>query len=360
MDNSNLKTESNLKLEEFKKIINDKKTNLYVLTNNNGCEMTITNYGAKIVSLMVPDNNGVLVDVVTGHGSINDYLNSEEPYFGAVCGRVANRIANGKFTLDGNEYTLPVNNGPNSLHGGLKGFNAVVWDVKEALKNSIKLQYLSKDGEEGYPGNLTVTVTYTITNENSVIIDYKATTDKPTILNLTNHSYFNLSGAGDPSINDHILSINADKYLPTDETAIPYGDAEPVEGTPMDFTKPQAIGSRINEDFQQLHYGKGYDHTYVLNKKYEKEFSFCARCESPKTGIVMEVYTTEPGMQLYTGNWMTDKLTGKDGAKYPERSAVCFETQHFPDSINKPDYPTTELHPGETYTSKTSFKFQTK
>ena len=360
MDNSNLKTESNLKLEEFKKIINDKKTNLYVLTNNNGCEMTITNYGAKIVSLMVPDNNGVLVDVVTGHGSINDYLNSEEPYFGAVCGRVANRIANGKFTLDGNEYTLPVNNGPNSLHGGLKGFNAVVWDVKEALKNSIKLQYLSKDGEEGYPGNLTVTVTYSITNENSVIIDYKATTDKPTILNLTNHSYFNLSGAGDPSINDHILTINADKYLPTDETAIPYGDAEPVEGTPMDFTKPQAIGSRIIEDFQQLHYGKGYDHTYVLNKKYEKEFSFCARCESPKTGIVMEVYTTEPGMQLYTGNWMTDKLTGKDGAKYPERSAVCFETQHFPDSINKPDYPTTELHPGETFTSKTSFKFYTK
>lgn len=360
MDTSNITTKSNLKLEEFKKIIDDKKTNLYVLTNKNGCEMTVTNYGAKIVSLLVPDKNGAFIDVVTGHGSIKDYLNSEEPYFGAVCGRVANRIANGKFTLDGKHYTLAINNGPNSLHGGMKGFNAVVWDVKETLKNSIKLQYLSKDGEEGYPGNLTVTVTYTITNENAVIIDYKATTDKPTILNLTNHSYFNLSGAGDPSINDHILTINANKYLPTDATAIPYGDAEPVEGTPMDFTKPYAIGERINDDFQQLHYGKGYDHTYVLNKKYENEFSFGARCESPKTGIVMEVHTTEPGMQLYTGNWMTDKLTGKNGAKYPERSAVCFETQHFPDSINKPDYPTTELHPGETFTSKTSFKFYTK
>lgn len=360
MDTSKLSSKSGLKIDDFKQIVDDKKTNLHILTNINGCEMTVTNYGAKIVSLMIPDKNGTLVDIVTGHDSITDYLNSEEPYFGAVCGRVANRITNGKFMLDGKTYTLAVNNGPNSLHGGIKGFNAVVWDVKEVLKNSIKLQYLSKDGEEGYPGNLTVTVTYTITNENSVIIDYKATTDKLTILNLTNHSYFNLSGVGDPSINDHILTINADKYLPTDATAIPYGEEELVEDTPMDFTSPQTIGSRINDDFQQLHYGKGYDHTYVLNKKYDKEFSFCARCESPKTGIVMEVYTTEPGMQLYTGNWMTDKLTGKNGAKYPERSAVCFETQHYPDSINKPEYPSTQLKPGDTYISKTSFKFYSK
>lgn len=357
MDISSLNTKSGLKIDEFKKTVNDKKTNLYVLTNKNGCEITVTNYGAKIVSLMVPDKNGAFIDVVTGHDSMDAYLSSEEPYFGAICGRTANRIANGRFTLDGKSYTLAVNNGPNSLHGGVKGFNAVVWDVKEVLGNSITLQYLSKDGEEGYPGNLITTVTYTIMNENSIIIDYKATTDKPTILNLTNHSYFNLSGAGDPSINDHLLTINADKYLPTDATAIPYGDADPVEETPMDFTKPYTIGSRINEDFQQLLYGKGYDHTYVLNKKYKNEFSFAARCESPKTGIVMEVYTTEPGMQLYTGNWMSDKLTGKNGLKYPERSAVCFETQHYPDSINKPDYPTTELHPGETFTSKTSFKF---
>ena len=360
MDANKISTKSGLNVDSFKKVVDDKKTSLYALANKNGCELTITNYGAKIVSLMVPNKKGELVDVVTGHGSIETYLTSEEPYFGAVCGRVANRIANGKFTLDGKSYSLAVNNGPNSLHGGIKGFNAVVWDMKEVLSNSVKLQYLSKDGEEGYPGNLTVTVTYTITNENSVIIDYKATTDKPTILNLTNHSYFNLSGAGDPSINDHLLTINANKYLPTDATAIPYGDAETVEETPMDFTKPHTIGERINDDFQQLLYGKGYDHTYVLNKKFDKEFSFCARCESPKTGIVMEVYTTEPGMQLYTGNWMTDKLTGKNGLKYPERSAVCFETQHFPDSINKPDYPTTELHPGETYTSKTAFKFSTK
>lgn len=360
MDTSKLNTKGGLKTEEFKKIVDDKKTNLYVLTNKNGCEMTVTNYGAKIVSLMVPDKNGELVDVVTGHDSIDAYLSSEEPYFGAICGRTANRIANGKFTLDGKTYFLAINNGPNSLHGGIKGFNAVVWDVKEVLEHSITLQYLSKDGEEGYPGNLITTVTYTITNENSVIIDYKATTDKPTILNLTNHSYFNLSGAGDPSINDHILTINADSYLPTDATAIPYGDAVPVKDTPMDFIKPHTIGSRINEDFQQLLYGKGYDHTYVLNKKRENEFSFAARCESPKTGIVMEVYTTEPGMQLYTGNWMSDKLIGKNGLKYPERSAVCFETQHFPDSINKPDYPTTELHPGDTFKSKTSFKFQSK
>lgn len=360
MDAPIANTLSGLSVDQFKKIIDDKKTNLYILTNKNGCELTVTNYGAKIVSLMVPDKNGTLVDVVTGHGSIDTYLSSEEPYFGAICGRTANRIANGTFTLEDKTYSLAINNGPNSLHGGVKGFNAVVWDVKEVLANSIKLQYLSKDGEEGYPGNLIVTVTYTMTNENSVIIDYKATTDKPTILNLTNHSYFNLSGAGDPSIKDHVLTINADTYLPVDATAIPYGDAEEVKGTPMDFTTPHTIGSRINDDFQQLLYGKGYDHTYVLNKRYKDEFSFCARCESPKTGIVMEVYTSEPGMQLYTGNWMTDKLTGKNGLKYPERSAVCFETQHYPDSINKPDYPSTELHPGDTFRSKTSFKFSVK
>ena len=360
MDSTEINTKSGLVVDEFKKVIDNKKTNLYILTNNNGCELTITNYGAKIVSLMVPDKEGTLVDVVTGHGSIDAYLTSEEPYFGAICGRTANRIANGTFTLEDKTYTLAINNGPNSLHGGVKGFNAVVWDVKEVLGNSIKLQYMSKDGEEGFPGNLTVNVTYTITSENTVIIDYSATTDMPTILNLTNHSYFNLSGAGDPSINDHVLTINANTYLPTDATAIPYGPAEEVKGTPMDFTSPHTIGSRINDDFQQLMYGKGYDHTYVLNKRYKDEFSFCARCESPKTGIVMEVYTSEPGVQLYTGNWMTDKLTGKNGQKYPERAAVCFETQHYPDSINKPEYPTTELHPGETFKSKTSFKFTTK
>ena len=357
MDSIEKKTKSGLVVDKFKKVIDNKKTDLFTLTNTNGCELTVTNYGAKIVSLMIPDNKGVLVDVVTGHDSIDDYITSGEPYFGAVCGRTANRIAKGKFQLDGKTYSLAVNNGPNSLHGGIKGFNAVVWDVKEVLDNSIKLQYLSVDGEEGYPGNLTVTVTYTLTDKNAVTIDYKATTDKPTIINLTNHSYFNLSGAGGASINDHVLTINADTYLPTDDTAIPYGPAEEVKGTPMDFTTPHTIGSRIDEDFQQLIYGKGYDHTYVLNKEQADEYSFCARCESPKSGIVMEVYTTEPGMQLYTGNWMTGELIGKNGQRYPSRAAVCFETQHYPDSINKPEYPSTELHPGDTFNSKTSFEF---
>lgn len=351
------KTKSGLVIDRFKKVVDGKRTALYVLTNSNGCEMTVTNYGAKIVSLMVPDKEEKLVDVVAGHDSIDAFLESGEPYFGAICGRVANRIAKGTFELEGKTYSLAVNNGPNHLHGGLKGFNAVVWHVNKVDNNSIELEYLSVDGEEGYPGNLTVNVTYTITDENEVVVNYKATTDKPTILNLTNHSFFNLSGAGEPTIQDHILTINADEYLPTDKTAIPYGPAKKVKGTPMDFTTPHSIGARIDEEFQQLEFGKGYDHTFVLNKKTENEYSFCARCESPKTGIVMEVYTTEPGMQLYTGNWLSSELVGKNGQVYPERSAVCFETQHYPDSINKPEYPSTELHPGDTFNSKTSFKF---
>ena len=360
MSSNKNKTKSGLVTDKFKKVVDGKKTDLFVLSNSNGCEMTVTNYGAKIVSLMVPSKEERIVDVVAGHDSIESYLESGEAYFGAICGRVANRIAKGKFELKGETYSLAVNNGPNHLHGGLKGFNAVVWDVKKVDDNSIELTYLSEDGEEGYPGNLTVTVTYTLTDKNEVVIDYNATTDKSTILNLTNHSFFNLSGAGEPTIYDHILTINADEYLPTDETAIPYGPAEKVKDTPMDFTTPYAIGSRIDEEFQQLEFGKGYDHTYVLNKESENEYSFCARCESPKTGIIMEVYTTEPGMQLYTGNWLSDELVGKNGQVYPERSAVCFETQHYPDSINNPDYPSTELHPGDTFNSKTTFSFSTK
>ncbi|MDR1743475.1 MAG: galactose mutarotase [Dysgonamonadaceae bacterium] len=357
MTDTNKKSTIGLRIADFKKVVDGKETGLFVLRNKNGCELAVTNYGAKIVSLSVPDKAGQLIDVVTGHDSIDDYLSSAEPYFGAVCGRTGNRIAKGKFSLDGKEYSLAINNGPNNLHGGLKGFNAVVWDVEKVSGNSIELFYLSRDGEEGFPGNLSTTVVYTLTDDNSVEINYQATTDKPTILNLTNHSYFNLSGAGDPSIGDHILTLESDYYLPTDETAIPYGKPEKVEGTPMDFTTPHAIGERINDDFQQLVFGKGYDHTFVLNRKGEKEYARFGVCYSPKTGIKMEMFTSEPGVQIYTGNWMTGKLIGKNGQRYPERAAVCFETQHYPDSINHPDYPSVVLRPGEIFESKTRYKF---
>lgn len=355
----NLCTKSGLLADAFNKIIDGKQTGLYTLANNAGSEIAVTNYGAKIVSLMVPDKNGTLVDVVLGHSSIEEYLSSEEPYFGAVCGRTANRIANGKFKLDGKEYTLAINNGPNSLHGGVKGFNAVVWDVKNVTPNSIELHYLSPDGEEGFPGNLSVTVVYTLTDDNALDIEYRAVTDKATILNLTNHSYFNLSGEGDSYIGDHLLEMKCRNYLPTDNTAIPYGDAESVKGTPMDFTTPHTIGERINDDFEQLRFGKGYDHTFIIDKEKEDEYACFGYCESPKTGIKMEMYTTEPGVQVYTGNWMTGNFEAKNGHTYPERSAVCFETQHFPDSINKPDYPSVVLRPEEEFNSKTTYKFST-
>ncbi len=353
------RSKSGLLLDAFEKNVDGKQTGLYILTNKNGCEVTVTNYGAKIVSLMVPDKNGTLTDVVTGHQTIDGYLTSEEPYFGAVCGRVANRIAKGRFTLDGKEYTLAINNGPNHLHGGIKGFNAVVWDVKAISENSIQLFYLSIDGEEGYPGNLSVTVTYVLTDDNSLDIYYEAKTDKPTILNLTNHSYFNLSGAGDPYIGDHVLKLNADWYLPTDETLIPLGDPEQVFGTPMDFTVEHAIGERIDDDFQPLIFGKGYDHNYIINKDNVDDYVFTGVCRSPKTGIKMEIYTSQPGIQLYTGNWLTGNFTGKNGQRYPKRSAVCFETQHYPDSINHPEYPSIVLRPDEIFSSRTTYKFLT-
>lgn len=349
-------SKSGLQISNFEKDIDEKHVSLYVLTNKNGAELTILNYGARIVSLMVPDKAGNMVDVVTGHNTIDEYLTSEEPYFGAICGRTANRIAKGEFTLDDKDYTLAINNGPNSLHGGIKGFNSVVWDAKQIGNQTLRLQYLSVDGEEGFPGNLTTTVTYTLTDNNWVKIEYEATTDKATLINLTNHAYFNLSGAGDQSIADHVLTIKADTYLPTDETAIPYGAPATVKETPMDFTTPQTIGSRIGENFEQLIWAKGYDHTYILNKN-EGAFDFALKCYSPKTGINMEVYTDQPGVQVYTGNWMTGNFEGKNGQRYPAQSAVCFETQHYPDSIHNPDYPTIVLRADEKFESKTIFKF---
>ena len=351
-------TLSGLAVANFNKQIDGKETMLCILTNSKGAELSITNYGAKIVSLMVPNRDGEFVDVVTGHNTIDEYLTSEEPYFGAICGRYGNRIAKGKFILDGILYDkLAINNGPNSLHGGIKGFNSVVWDLKQIDQQTVELKYTSIDGEEGFPGNLNTTVTYHLSNDNEVIITYQATTDKPTILNLTNHSYFNLSGQGNPSVYNHSLMINADYYLPTDETAIPYGPKEKVEGTPMDFRTPHEVGERIEEEFEALKFGKGYDHTYILNKRNENELSFCARCSSPITGIVMECYTTEPGVQLYTGNWMTGNFVGKNGQRYPARAALCLETQHFPNSPNNPDYPSVTLRPDDTFRSQTIYKF---
>ena len=354
-------TRSKLSVANFQKLVDGKNTELCILSNKQGAELVVLNYGAKIVSLMVPDRDGRLTDVVTGHNSIEEYLTSEEPYFGAICGRYGNRIAKGRFTLDGVTYDqLPINNGPNCLHGGIKGFNSVVWDMKQTDAQTVELHYTSEDGEEGFPGELKTVVTYHLSDENEVEIRYRAETSKPTVLNLTNHSYFNLSGAGDPYVGDHLLTINADYYLPTDETAIPYGPKEAVEGTPMDFCTPHTVGERINEPFEQLKFGKGYDHTYILNKEKADDYAFCARCSSPKTGIVMEVYTSQPGVQLYTGNWMTGNFVGKNGQRYPERAALCLETQHFPDSPNKPEYPSTVLRPGETFESRTTYKFSTE
>lgn len=354
MSNKPAKTKSGINPEKFDTVVDGKQVSLFTLTNKNGCEATITNFGAKVVSLMVPDNKNNFIDVVLGHDSIDEYLKSEEPYFGAICGRTGNRIANGKFTLEGKTYSLTVNNGPNNLHGGIKGFNAVVWDAKQIDEQTIELQYLSKDGEEGFPGNLKTIVTYHLSDDNALEITYTATTDKTTILNLTNHSYFNLSGAGDLSIGDHLLQIDASHYLPTDETAIPYGKPEEVKGSPMNFTTLTPIGKHIDDDFQQLIWARGYDHTYILDKE---NGNLALTCISPKTGIEMAVFTTEPGVQVYTGNWMTGSFTAKNGQRYPARSAVCFETQHYPDSINKPEYPTIILNPEEVFESKTSYKF---
>ena len=350
------KTVDNLQTKDFEKIIDGQAVGLFILSNASGAEMSATNYGAKIVSLHVPDKTGQLVDVVLGKSCIDDYLNDQEVYFGAICGRTANRIANGHFSLDGIEYRLAVNNGPNSLHGGPKGFHAVVWEAKQTDAQTLELTYLSKDGEEGYPGNLKVTLTYKLTDNNELEIGFKAFTDKATILNLTNHSYFNLSGEGDPSILDHELQINADIFLPTSDVAIPYGKPEKVEDTPFDFCSLHTIGERIEDENTQLHYGNGYDHNFIINRDGEG-LVFTAKAISPKTGIVMDTYTTEPGVQLYTGNYLDGSFVGKNGHCYPRRSAFCLETQHYPDSIHQPDFPSVMLRPGEVFESRTVYRF---
>jgi aldose 1-epimerase len=347
-----------IKKESFGKLDDGTPVDIYTLRNPAGMQARITNYGGIVVSLLTPDKSGKFDDVVLGFDSLADYFN-ESPYFGAIIGRYGNRIAKGKFTLNGKEYTFAINNGANSLHGGIKGFDKVVWnaETKQSAKDvSLILTYLSKDGEEGYPGNLSVKVIYTLTNANELKISYSATTDKPTVVNLTNHSYFNLAGAGNGDILSHEMTINADRFTPVDSGLIPTGELRSVKGTPFDFTAPAIIGARIDSNDIQLKYAGGYDHNFVLNKK-GNEHSFAARVFEKSSGRVLDVYTTEPGVQFYTGNFLDGTLKGKGGKHYGRRCGFCLETQHFPDSPNKPQFPTTTLNPGETYSTTTVYKF---
>jgi len=341
----------------FQKIIDGKSTDLFILRNKNHVEAAFTNYGARILSLRVPDQSGNLTDVVVGFGSIENYQQSSERYFGATIGRYGNRIAKGKFQLDGKEYSIFINNTPNALHGGKKGFQDVVWDAKQLNEQTLEFTYLSKDMEEGFPGNLQVKVIYSLSDDNELIINYEASTDKKTIVNLTNHAFFNLNGEGSGSILDHTLQINAERYTPVDSTLIPLGEIASVAGSPFDFRKSLRIGERINDNNIQLKYGKGYDHNYVLNPGKNGEMKAAATVRGDKSGIVMEVFTQEPGLQFYSGNFMKSKNTFKGGTNDDFRTAFCLETQHFPDSPNQPHFPSTILKPGELYKTKTIYKF---
>ena len=342
--------------ENFAKEVNGKTVQLYTLKNSHGMVAQITNFGGKVVALWTPDKNGDFDDVVLGFNTIDEYLETSEKYFGSLIGRYGNRIANGQFTLNDTVYTLAKNNGNNALHGGITGFNNVVWDVERYDDRLLLLNYLSPDGEEGYPGNLKVNVLYQLTEENELRIEYRATTDKATPVNLTHHSFFNLNGAGNGNVLDHVAQINADRYTPVDETLIPTGELAPVAGTPLDFREPTSIGERIDADFDQLKLAKGYDHNYVLNAG-DEVLVFAARVSAPETGRTMEVYTNEPGVQFYTGNFLGGGAVGKEGIPYPFRGAFCLETQHFPDSPNKPEFPSTILNPGKKYFSVCVYQF---
>ena len=339
--------------DQFKARINGKETCLHTIRNGNGMRVDVTNYGARLVTVIVKDKNGSETDVVLGFDSIQGYLNSTEGYFSALVGRYANRIAKGKFEMEGNEYQLSINNPPNHLHGGPEGFHIQVWDVVTAGSNYISLFYLSKDGEEGFPGNLEVKVSYSLTEKNELVIEYEATTDQATIINLTSHPYFNLNGQGSGTVENHLLQINAGYYTPVSDTLIPRG-IEPVEGTPFDFTRPKSIGENINDDHQQLKYGSGYDHNYVLDGD---GFRSVARITGDLSGITMEVLTSEPGMQLYTANHLKGENRIKYGKYDGSREAFCLETQHYPDSPNQPHFPTTILNPGAVFKSKTVYQF---
>ena len=335
-----------LKREDFQTTVNGKQTDLYILKNSLGNEVAVTNYGGALVAIMVPDRDGNYANVIQGHDTIEGVINSPEPYLSTLIGRYGNRICRGKFQLNGKKYELAINNGPNALHGGLKGWNAKVWEALQMNDKTLVLKYVSPYGEEGYTGEMKVTVVYTFTDENELVIEYMAQTNKKTILNLN----------PTPTIDDQICQINADFYLPIDDTSIPTGEIRFVKGTPFDFREPKPVGQDIDADDEQIKHGAGYDHCYVLNKAEEGELSFAARLVEPKSGRTMEVYTTEPGVQLYTDNW-ADGYAGQHGATFPRRSGICFECQHFPDSPNRPYFPSVVLRPGQEYRQKTIYKF---
>tara|TARA_B100000609_G_scaffold199644_1_gene205387 strand:+ start:11101 stop:12276 length:1176 start_codon:yes stop_codon:yes gene_type:complete len=350
----NKNTEVNRKatVEEFGKMPDGTPVQLYTLENASGMQVSITNYGGTVTSIVVPDKEGIMENVVLGFDNLDDYL-AGTPYFGAIIGRYGNRIGKATFSLDGETYELNANDGDNHLHGGNVGFDKVLWNAEIGDNNTITFSYLSEDGEEGYPGNLDITVVYTLTDANELKIDYEAVTDKATPVNLTNHSYFNLSGDPESLILDHELMMDADGYTPVDAGLIPTGEIAEVEGTPFDFTEPYEIGARIDD------VEGGYDHNWVLNESAE-EMPVVATLHDPQTGRFMEVLTTEPGLQFYSGNFLDGTLTGSDGSVYNKHAALCLETQHFPDSPNKPEFPSTILNPGETYSTSTIYRFSTK
>ena len=332
---------------------------LYTLQNTKGSEAKIMNYGGIVQSLKVADKNGKLDDVVLGYDNVDGYI-KVTPYFGCLVGRYGNRIGGAKFTLDGQTYTLATNNGPNSLHGGVKGFDKVVWNVVKATGNSLELNYLSKDGEEGFPGNLNVTAVYTLTDDNELKLTFHATTDKATVVNLTHHSYFNLKGQGNGDILGHVLYMNSDKTTPVDSTLITTGEFADVTGTPFDFRQPTAIGARIDDPNTVLQYGPGYDHNWVINQAKPGELTLQARVTEPTTGREMEVWSDEPGLQFYAGNFLDGTITGKGGKVYQKRTGFCLEPQHYPDSPNKANFPSTVLRPGQTYQNTIIYKFSAK
>jgi aldose 1-epimerase len=342
---------------KFDTIVDGKKVSLFTLKNKNNFTATVTNYGARMVSLVMPNKNNQLTDIIVGFDNIKSFITGEERYFGAIVGRYGNRIAKGMFTLDGTTYQLDLNNGVNTLHGGRKGFHSVVWDVVNASDEKITLKYFSKDGDEGYPGNLTTLVTYSLLADNSLKIDFEMSTDKKTIVNVTNHNYWNLNGIGSGTINNHILQIKASKYTTVDSTLIPNGLVE-VVNSPFDFLKPTVIGNAIETKHQQLNYGKGYDHNYALDKGLTAAEDLAAIVIGEKSGIKMSILTTEPGLQFYGGNFMQSKHTLKGGVKDDFRTAFCLETQHFPDAPNQPQFLSTVLDKGKTYKSTTLHRFE--
>ncbi|MCE6990334.1 aldose epimerase family protein [Dyadobacter sp. CY323] len=354
------KMTSTISKESFGELPDGQKADLYTLTNGNGMTVNITNYGGIITKLTAPDKNGEFADVVLGFDSLPPYLGGH-PFFGALVGRYGNRIAKGKFTLEGKDYTLAINNGPNALHGGKKGFDKVIWKATEINKDSVvglELEYTSKDMEEGYPGNLSVKITYTLDNDNALTINYTASTDKTTVINLTNHSYFNLTGLK-RDILDHEVSIVSDSIVPVDTTLIPTGKLRAVEGTPFDFRKPTKVSAGINKtEDEQIKNGGGYDHCWVI-KRTEPGLMLFATVKDPESGRFMEVFTTEPAVQFYTGNFLDGSLKGK-GATFSKRFGLCMETEHYPDSPNQPQFPTTQLKPGETYSTTTKYRFSAK